>query len=174
MYLPWWFHSKFFRSTSSYVRTATKKCLTRIWGIDCIPKMASTNCGFAVTRAPTRSCCFSKHLLRWNQIKIQYFSPRLRNHNFCYLIYLNPIYLRLPMCAKLFFFWISCWRHFFLHPNSFCIFVILQMKAVLKRQKYPMKRRKNPTKRRTKIKRPKCGNWNGEKNGNGENLDNRR
>ena len=103
MYLPWWFHSKFFRSTSSYVRTATKKCLTRILGIDCIPKMASTNCGFAVTRAPTRSCCFSKHLLRWNQIKIQYFSPRLRNHNFCYLIYLNPIYLRLPMCAFLFF-----------------------------------------------------------------------
>ena len=57
-----------------------------------------------------------------------------------------------------------CWRHFFCLRTDFACFSCCKCLPVLKRRKNPTKRRKNQTKRRTKIKSPKCGNWNGEKN----------
>ena len=53
-----------------------------------------------------------------------------------------------------------CWRHVFLPPNRFCIFLMLHTFASFETAKKPNETAKKPD----ETAKPKCGNWNGEKN----------
>ena len=57
-----------------------------------------------------------------------------------------------------------CWRHVFLPPNSFCMFVILHAFAGFETAKKPNETAKKPDETAKQIKSLKCGNWSGEKN----------
>ena len=57
-----------------------------------------------------------------------------------------------------------CWRHFFLPPNRFCIFLMLHVFAGFETAKKPNETAKNTDEMAKQIKSPKCGNCNGEKN----------
>ena len=68
------------------------------------------------------------------------------------------------MYAKLLHFQESLLAAFFLHPNRFCIFLMLHMFAGFETAKKSNETAKKPDETAKQIKNPKCGNWNGEKN----------